>query len=200
MRKTFILIPLLCLGSCELIDLPRDNPNDIHFSGDDHQLEGNLEFDQYSVCLKKSGVSSHISASYISPNSEAWLELKVKNVGSGRVSGVTGVVSSQNSWVVVQPNPNGLPLRFVSNFGTSTTAMSDFIEKGGNVGTGVLNSGNYFWESSSHQASSCGFLYYSAKVNVQNGAQVGTNAAFTILLTDDKSNSWSVNFSIPIQP
>lgn len=192
MKKQLVLALgiFITFNGCELVDLPRDNPNDIHFDGDEGDLSGNLVFDSYQVC-QALPLGNTLPASSLAPSAEAWIEVKIKNSGTGSVKGVTGVVTCNSNYINIQGYPSGYALRFVN----SNDIFSGEIFPNGYAGLGQITTGENYYTTGS---SSCNFSFHSIKVTVASNTPIGTAVTFNLQLTDDKGESWSDSFSIPV--
>lgn len=186
----FILL-LLFLTGCEKLDLPRDNPNDEHFNGDESKLEAILSFSTKYVACKPYGKYDYTDENVFRPGERIWLMVKMKNIGHKTVYGVKGEISSQSKRITIAPKPKNMYLNFAQLDSWRVGHAADSI--------GVGESG--FGENTDGERHDYAPNYnsYSIEFQIDSLASVGEKIDFQIDCYDRDGNTWTDTFAITLE-
>jgi len=174
MRKVLVLIcvSLLFYGceELEIINLPRDNPNDIHNPNYVPNQFPIIIFSRYEVVFDSNGDG------IINKNESVKLRIFLKNIGNKDAKKVKATISCQNSYITNLSPTTEIP------FNSRSLTADDYIpaqeERYGYSGSYPVD--------------------YTIAFDIPYGAYTGASPTFNINIKDDDSNEWTASFTITI--
>lgn len=184
---TLIFIIALVFSSCEKImpDLPRDNPNDYYFDGDEAVKNYDIKYFQSEItCKIPKGSNNYSEEKTIKAGDRIFMTIKLKNECNFDLNGIRATITSQNQLATVEVLSTGYYLKF------SEGSTDDYIGVG-KTGYGVITNGQYY-----HSAPNSNF--YALEFVVSENAEIGDVLSFNINITDDYNHQWTENFSVTV--
>lgn len=190
MKTVSFIIPLILLFACAK-DLERDNPYDKKYSGSDKIETREIMFFNYSVACKiisgnppnvKYGVEEEIRA-----GDHIWLQVKIQNVGDYQIDKIRCLITSESQLIqLIDLNDN-----YYITFQYSSPPPESIPV--GRIGYGEVKSDSKYFHFAPNNNS------YITEFIVDSNAQLGTIIPFKMVVTDNLSNEWNIDFEIHVE-
>ncbi|MGB4328584.1 MAG: hypothetical protein WBJ36_06860 [Tenuifilum sp.] len=184
MKTHLIILIMVLFASCEIIpDLKRDNPYDAN--NDDYVASERtlLEINKIEVASKQNSSPYADVEQNIYAGDVIYLNLHIKNVGSFEANRLRGNITSNNNNVTISPIETGFYLTFIDAYESIAV---------GRTGFGQITNG-------STVSSAPNYNSYAVKFTVSPNATSNTVVPFELRITDNKNNSWTLDFNIQIK-
>jgi len=183
-----IFLILLSISSCKKgFNLPEDNPNDAHYSGEDKDKIRSLVFSKQKIICKQVDTTIISNANSIGPGDKVWLGIEMKNTCNSQISDIRGEIKCTSNSVSIYPLCSNCYLIFSKNY--SNDYISPHQTAWGEIDNG--NPGSY--------NSTPTFEKYSLEFQVDGAANIGDIIEFQITTKDKYNNIWNDKFTITLQ-
>lgn len=170
---------------CEKFDLPRDNPNDHYFEGNNADKIYDIKYFQSEItCKIPKGSNNYLEKKTIKAGDRVFMSIELKNECNFDLNGIRATITSQNQLATVEGLNTGYYLKF------SEGSTDDFIGVG-KTGYGVITNGQYYKSAPNSN-------FYALEFVVSENAKIGDVLSFNLNITDDFNHQWTENFTVTV--